>query len=156
MNYTQTECDLIDEEGVRLRVYTCSAGRKTIGVGHLLSTAEIKAGLSEVSLEWAGKQLHADIGLSMAGCAMLFGRERFDAMTEPRQRTLCKMVFQLGTSGVAGFRKMVSAVLRDDWVTASREALDSKWARQDTPSRARRAAEVLRTGMDYGSARRAA
>ena len=154
MNYTQAEIDLIAEEGLRLRVYRCTAGHPTIGVGHKLTPAELKENLREVSLEWAGRTLHNDIAIAAGGCVMLFGRERFDRMAEPRQRTLMKMVFQMGIDGVMRFRRMVAAVLRDDWVAASREALDSKWARSDSPARARRAAEVLRTGMNYGEARK--
>ena len=154
MDYTQAEIDLIAEEGLRLLVYKCTAGHPTIGVGHKLTPQELKENLREVSLEWAGRTLHADIALALGGCNMIFGRERFDRMAEPRQRTLMKMVFQLGTGGLSKFRKMVAAIMRDDWVAASREALDSKWARSDSPARAKRAAEVLRTGMNYGEARR--
>jgi lysozyme len=148
MNYVQAEMDLIKEEGLRLCVYKCTAGHPTIGVGHKLAPQELRENLREVSLEWAGRTLHADIALALGGCSMIFGRERFDAMAEPRQRTLMKMVFQMGTDGVMRFRKMCAAIMRDDWATAAAEALDSKWAKSDSPIRARRAAEVLRTGRD--------
>ena len=156
MNHIQAEIDLIEEEALRLRVYRCSNGYPTIGVGHKLTPAELKEGLREVSLERAGELLHQDVSLALAGCVMIFGRERFDAMAEPRARTLLKMVFQMGATNVSEFRRMVAAILRDDWTSAARAALDSKWARKDSPARARRAAEVLRTGMDYGAARRSA
>lgn len=149
MNYTQTELDLIRDEGIRLRVYRCTAGHPTIGVGHKLTEREILTGLSEISLEQAGHLLHIDIGIALNGCAAIFGRDRFDAFTEPRQRALVNMCFQLGTQGLAGFRRMVAAIMRGDWLTAHREALDSKWATQDSPGRAHRVAEMFLEGPAY-------
>lgn len=146
MNYTQTELDLIRDEGVRLRVYRCTAGHLTIGVGHKLTEREVLQGLSEISLEQAGYLLHMDIGIAMNGCASIFGRDRFDGMLETRQRALVNMCFQMGAQGLAKFRKMVDAIMRDDWATAQAEALDSKWARSDSPARAQRVAHMLGRG----------
>ena len=147
MDYHALERKLTREEGVKLVPYRCSAGHWTIGVGHKMSPAEIRD-MRSISVERAGQLLHHDIGLAVAGAIQIFGRERFEAMAEPRQRALVEMVFQLGTAGVAGFVRMVGAIFRDDWDEAADEALDSKWARKDTPYRARRVAEVLRTGVD--------
>ena len=146
MNYTQTELDLIRDEGVKLRVYRCTAGHLTIGVGHKLTEREVLQGLSEISLEQAGNLLHMDIGIAMNGCASIFGRDRFDSFTEARQRALVNMCFQMGTQGLAKFRRMIDAIMRDDWATAQSEALDSKWARSDSPARAQRVAHMLGRG----------
>jgi len=146
MNYTQTELDLIRDEGVRLRVYKCTSGHLTIGVGHKLTERELLQGLSEISLEQAGYLLHMDIGIAMNGCASIFGRDRFDSFTEARQRALVNMCFQMGTQGLTKFRRMIDAIMRDDWATAQAEALDSKWARSDSPARAQRVAHMLGRG----------
>lgn len=146
MNYTQTELDLIRDEGVRLRVYRCTAGHLTIGVGHKLTEREVLQGLSEISLEQAGYLLHMDIGIAMNGCASIFGRDRFDAMLEARQRALVNMCFQMGTQGLANFRRMIDAIMRNDWAMAQAEALDSKWARSDSPARAQRVAHMIGRG----------
>ena len=143
MNYTQTELDLIRDEGVRLRVYKCTAGHLTIGVGHKLTEREILTGMSEISLEQAGHLLHIDIGIAMNGCASIFGRDRFDGFTEARQRALVNMCFQMGAQGLSKFKKMIDAIMRDLWHVAFAEALDSKWARQDSPGRAHRVAEMF-------------
>jgi lysozyme len=146
MNYLQTELDLIRDEGVRLRAYKCTTGHLTIGVGHKLTPREIQADMTEISLEQAGYLLHQDIGLALGGCRGIFGRWHFDGLSEPRQRALVGMCFQMGTDGLAKFRKMVSAIMRNDWPTAHREALDSKWARSDSPARAQRVAKVILEG----------
>lgn len=146
MNYTDMELDLIRDEGIRLRVYRCSNGHPTIGVGHKLTEREILTGLNEISLEQAGHLLHIDIGIALNGCASIFGRDRFDSFTESRQRALVNMCFQLGMQGLANFKRMVAAIMQGDWLTAHREALDSKWARKDSPGRARRVAEMFLEG----------
>lgn len=143
MNYLQCELDLIRDEGVRLRAYRCSAGFLTIGVGHKLTPREIQSDMTEISLEQAGYLLHQDIGLALGGCYGIFGRWHFDGLSEPRQRALVNMCFQLGTAGLAKFKRMVAAIMANDWPTAQKEALDSKWARSDSPARAQRVAKEL-------------
>ena len=143
MNYTQMELDLIRDEGIRLRVYRCTAGHLTIGVGHKLTEREVLQGLSETSLEQAGYLLHMDIGIAMNGCASIFGRDRFDSFTEARQRALVNMCFQMGAQGLANFKRMIAAIMSNDWDEAADEALDSKWARSDSPERARRVAKMI-------------
>lgn len=144
MNYIQLELDLIRDESIRLRVYRCSKGHLTIGVGHKLTQAELTMGLSEISLEQAGKLLHQDIGSALGGCYAIFGREQFDAFPEPRQHALVNMCFQMGQRGLQGFADMVKAVKRGDWAAAYREALDSEWARSDSPKRALRVAKAFK------------
>lgn len=146
MNYLQTELDLIRDEGIRLRAYKCTAGHLTIGVGHKLTPREIQSDMTTISLEQAGYLLHQDIGLALAGCYGIFGRWHFDGLSEPRQRALVNMCFQLGTAGLANFKRMVAAILRGDWAEAHKEALDSKWARSDSPARAQRVAKELLGG----------
>ena len=143
MNYTQTELDLIRDEGIRLRVYRCTAGHPTIGVGHKLTEREILTGLSEISLEQAGNLLHRDIAIALNGCHHIFGRERFDGFSEARQRALVNMCFQLGRQGLTNFRKTIALIMQDKWGAAYTEALDSKWAQVDSPGRAHRVAKMF-------------
>ncbi len=55
---------------------------------------------------------------------------------------LIAMAYQLGISGLKGFKKMLSAFRAGDYALASREMLNSRWAKQ-TPNRAKRASEVI-------------
>lgn len=59
------------------------------------------------------------------------------------QRALANMAYQLGVNGVLRFRKMISALEKDDRLEAARQALDSSYARQ-TPARAKRVATLIR------------
>ena len=56
---------------------------------------------------------------------------------------LALMAYQLGSNGVLGFRKMMSALQRGEREEAADHAMDSAWARQ-TPTRARRVATLIR------------
>ena len=62
-----------------------------------------------------------------------------------RLAVLESMCYQLGIAGFRKFKNMISAIDIGDWGEAAKQALDSRWAKQ-TPKRAERHAEVLRTG----------
>ena len=62
------------------------------------------------------------------------------------RRARANMGYQLGIAELMGFKRMLAAMERGDYEAAAREMLDSKWARQDSPGRARRLAERMRRG----------
>jgi len=64
---------------------------------------------------------------------------------EARSDVLISMAYQMGVDGLALFRGMLTAVTQRDFDAAANAMLDSLWARQ-TAGRARRHAEVMRTG----------
>ena len=66
-------------------------------------------------------------------------------MYDERQYALIDMCFQLGAYGVSKFKNMLSAMREGDWDKASKECLNSKYARQ-TPKRAERIAHLIKTG----------
>lgn len=70
----------------------------------------------------------------------------YKKLSDVRQRALLNMAFQMGIEKLLTFKKMLSALEAGDWLLAEHHALDSKWAREDSPARARRVAESLRTG----------
>ena len=75
---------------------------------------------------------------------IFFGQ--FDALPDHVQEVLINMRFQLGPGGFRSFQKFIGAIHGWDFVLAQKEGLDSKWARSDTPERARELMEVLRHG----------
>jgi len=73
----------------------------------------------------------------------------FVTTLDPARRGVFEnMCFQLGITKLRKFAKMWAAARNFDWETAAAEALDSAWARQ-TPERAKRLAEQLKTGIWY-------
>lgn len=62
-----------------------------------------------------------------------------------RADILYSMAFQMGINGLAGFKNTLVMISNGNFTGASSGMLSSKWAQQ-TPNRAQRHAEVMRTG----------
>lgn len=128
--------DFVFEEGFKTKVYTCTAGKMTIGIGHNLEASGID---EDLLIE----QFWRDLERVERGLKLLFAR--YDNFTDARKLALLQMAFQLGIDGVKKFNKMCVAINAGDWDNAAKEALQSKWASQ-TPARAHRMASRLITG----------
>jgi len=60
------------------------------------------------------------------------------------EEIIIEMIFQLGKTGVSKFRNMWKALSELNYVGASYEMLDSRWAKQ-TPNRANDMADTMRS-----------
>lgn len=132
------------EEGFREKPYYCTEGFPTIGIGfrignkgeplpdRVMFLAEAQV-LLEQKIESAEEKLQRAFPVGWLKCNL------------ERKVILISMYFQLGLTGISNFRKMWAAINAGDFVTASAEMLDSRWAKQ-TPRRAYRQAEVMRSG----------
>lgn len=137
MNLERLYARLTLDEGKRQKPYRCSEGKLTIGVGRNLDDRGLTD--SEIAL-----LLENDVALAAADCRRLF--YQFDDLDDVRQEVLVNMAFNLGYERLSGFKKLRAAVRARNWPAASREMLDSKWARQVGP-RADRLAQAMRTGV---------
>lgn len=126
-------------EGLRLHAYQDHLGFWTIGYGRLIDERR-GGGISEAEAELLlrndVKRVQADIERRLPWVR---------GLSDARQQALCNMGFQLGVSGLLGFRRMLDALKRGRFHLASQEALNSRWARQ-TPSRAEEVADMIRDG----------
>ena len=139
MNRDQLIADLKTDEGWSATVYRDTEGFETIGFGFLVDPRRSGGMPREVGEYWLRflvDQLVPSLRRALP---------RFDVYPEPVQRALCNMSYQLGLSGLLGFRKMLAAIDRGDYAQAQREALDSRWAIQ-TPNRARKVAALIASG----------
>lgn len=127
------------DEGVVPHAYEDSEGWLTIGVGRLIDRR--KGGrLRDDEIEYL---LQNDI---TEKTDELIRRLPWVAdLDETRQAVLINMAFNLGVSGLMGFRKTLALVKAGDYAAASVEMLDSKWARQ-VKGRATRLSKQMRTG----------
>jgi lysozyme len=128
---------LIRQEALRLRPYTDTRGRLTIGVGRNLSDS----GITEYEATYL---LDNDIDRTIRGLAARYPTW-FPQLDPVRQAVLINMAFNLGLGGLAGFTRMLAAVAAGQYVEASTEMLDSSWARQ-VGARAGELAAQMRTG----------
>lgn len=125
------------DEGLMLKPYRDTVGKLTIGYGRNLDDVGI-------TLEEAGILLGTDMRRAEAEVVRAF--DWYTSLDGPRQAVLVNMAFNLGIGGLLGFRRMIAAIERHDFVTAAREALDSRWSRQ-VGERSTRLAKQLRTGV---------
>jgi len=126
---------LIKHEGVRLHPYKCTANKLTIGVGRNLEDKGITH--SE-----ALAMLDNDIAYFEQKLMKYSWSNNIDSV---RRAVLLDMAFNLGISGLLKFNNMIGALNSKDYFRASREMLDSKWAKQ-VKNRALELAEMMATG----------
>lgn len=131
---THEERLLVKHEGLRLKPYTCSTGKLTIGVGRNIED-------NGISDEEAVSLLRNDI----ARCQRELNSFNFHNLNFARMLALRNMLFNLGLTRFSTFKKMINALHIGDYEIAANEMLCSKWARQ-VGDRATCLAEIIRTG----------
>jgi lysozyme len=87
--------------------------------------------------------LQKDLQESIRGARELMEEHGCKDIDEKAEELLIEMVFQLGRTGVSKFRNMWKCLSELNYVGASFEMLDSKWAKQ-TPNRAKAMAEQMK------------
>lgn len=122
-------------EGLRLQPYKCTAGKLTIGYGRNIEDNGISVYEAEVMLE-------NDIQKCYALCIKF---PFWNNLNEVRQSVILDMCYNLGFTRLQGFKKMLKALEIQDYKSAAKEMLDSKWAR-DVKSRATELAELMTYG----------
>ena len=133
---TTLQALLIRHEGLRLKPYTCTAGKMTIGVGRNLDDN----GITEVE---AMNMLDRDIAVTTATLRDEF--PWFADLDRTRKDAVISLGFNLGMPRLKGFKKFLAAMEAKDYEMAATEALDSKWATQ-VGKRAIELAGMIRTG----------
>ena len=140
MDWDRIIADIKADEGWRAHAYQDHRGFWTIGYGFLID--ERKGGhLPRVVADFWLQHI-LDERVSMLRNAF----PSWGEYPEGVKRALVNMSFQLGVAGLLGFHDMIQALNCGDYQKAAAEALDSKWASEkQTPERARRVAEWIRT-----------
>jgi lysozyme len=125
-------------EGVEHKPYKCTAGYLTIGVGRNIE----ERGISDDEIDYL---LNNDIKIAIDEISATY--DWFFDLSEVRQRVIIDMVFNLGLPRFAQFKNMIAAIEAEDYVQASNEMMDSRWAQQ-VGIRASRLSEMMETGED--------
>lgn len=128
------------EEGWRDQPYYCSEGYPTVGYGFRL------AGKGDQLPNFVLPRAAGDAWLD----ALILSIEhtmssKTTRMNVARSAVIVSMCYQIGIQGVLQFKRMWAAIDWQDWQAAADEMLDSRWAKQ-TPERAQRHAQIMRTG----------
>ena len=132
-------------------VYKCPAGANTIGYGYNLdsnslhlSSLEInhafRNGMCEVEAE---RILIIMVKKTVEELKRIF--TNWNEISKIRQDALTNMCFNLGVTRFLKFKKMIALVEANDFVAASKEGLNSLWAKQ-LPARSKRVMDLLKQG----------
>ena len=111
-------------------------GKVTIGYGRNLDDK----GISKTEASFL---LSNDIRETIDEAKFIF--PYFENLTENRQYVVCNMLFNLGRSRLTGFKKMFEALEKGNYLEASKEMLDSRWANQ-VGDRAKELAALMEIG----------
>lgn len=144
---------LMQDEGNRTSIYTDTTGHLSIGVGFNLNREAptvvkndlMKAGISDdvaekliagdrnvtITQEQVKKLLENDIeehrrmAVDFAG-----GESKFNSLPKNIQDVLINMTFNMGSGGIASFKKMQEALNNGDYEGVAKEIVDSKYCSQ--------------------------
>lgn len=122
-------------EGINLHLYKDTVDKTTIGYGRNIQDNGISQEEADFMFENDFSRCEKDL-------------KKFSWYLNQStnvQSALINMCFNLGINRLTGFRKMITALINKDYETASKEALDSKWANQ-VGQRAKDVAIVLSQG----------
>jgi lysozyme len=136
MNRTALVTRLVQHEGLRLKPYTDTVGKLTIGVGRNLTDD----GITECE---ARTMLDNDINTAFKFCQSRIAC--FGALNDVRQNVLVEMAFNLGGPKLLQFTQMLAALERADFAEASKQMLDSAWAKE-VGDRAQELAKLMKDG----------
>ncbi len=132
------------EEGYREKPYYCSEGYPTIGIGTKIGPKGASLALYQFSVNKEVAKAMLDKEL-LEVVTELHRESWYAGLDKDRAIIIQSMCYQMGCSGVKKFKNMLKALEAQDWEEASKQALDSRWARQ-TPDRAHRHAHVIEGG----------
>lgn len=134
--------------------YPDSKGLWTVGIGrcvetnpltgsewaYLLASKLIKVTLSEDGAEWL-------MSTQLSECQATIARRFswFAELSQVRQDILVEMYYQMGP-GFFTFNDMFEALAKHDYAQAAKHGLNSKWAKKDSPRRAREMMKRMESG----------
>lgn len=134
--------DLLEQlkrhEGFREKPYKCTGDKLTIGYGWNLDDVGISEALAEFVLQQQVSYIQLD-------CLREFEWYRDKELKPARRDVVTNMCFNLGLAGFKKFKKAIKAIEEKNYEEASKEMLDSRWARQ-VGNRAEELAEQMKTG----------
>ena len=107
-------------EGVSDKLYTCTQGKLTIGVGYNIEDR----GLPDEVIDYLYKK---DITRIIQEALEIY--PEFSTYPDNVKIVICDMLM-MGKTRYMTFKNMIKAIKEHDWVTAAHEMKDSRWYHQ--------------------------
>jgi len=119
---------IMEHEGFVPKIYKDSRGLATIGYGHLVKPTDI----FEEEVEYSEEELYElflkDLQEAKEGANTLVGH--IEDLHPNAWECIVEMIYQLGTTGVMKFAKMLLALEEKNYYEAHLQMLDSLWRKQ--------------------------
>lgn len=137
---------LVLNEGLKLKPYTCTAGKRTIGIGRNFQDVPFSVqecvvlfGTSSISFNNADKALSKGITKEQAfmlldndikKCVKQLEKQSFwDAVSDSdeRSRAIIDLCFNMGIGTLLTFKNTLKFIEEKDWKNAAENLVKSKW-----------------------------
>ena len=149
MNLDILRKEIEADEGCVYKIYRCSEGYPTAGIGHLLTEWDEeyydKPIGTPVPEEKVQEWFINDVQTAINDCNDIFNS--FEKLPEDIQHVLINMSFQLGKPRLSKFRRMIAAVEMEDYREMALQMEDSRWFKQTTNRAQRLIDRVVRQGV---------
>ena len=149
MNIDVLRKEIEADEGCVYKIYRCSEGYPTAGIGHLLTEWDEeyydKPIGTPVPEEKVQEWFVNDVQTAINDCNDIFNS--FEKLPEDIQHVLINMAFQLGKPRLSKFRLMIAAVEMEDYREMALQMEDSRWFKQTTNRAQRLIDRVVRQGV---------
>ena len=126
-------------EGFEPRVYKCPNGFDTIGYGFAIKDLFMDKEIADFILDKKIRGILAGIEANDDWDQWFWDKP------QNVKEVLVNMIFQIGFSGVRRFRLTIQYIKDDNFLMAAEEMLDSKWARSDSPNRAKELSDIIKS-----------
>jgi len=137
MNLNKAVKNIAQEEGFSSVVYKCTEGYDTIGHGFAIKDLKLPEEVSSIILKYKIYDLFN---------TMIETLPWFRTLPDGVQIACLDMAYQMGLEGFSKFRNTINYLRTGDFPQASKEVLNSKYARQ-TKNRAMRVSETFKRGV---------
>ena len=123
-----------EHEGFSPVVYKCPNGYDTVGYGQRVKYLKVTEEQAEQWLVDEVKDLQRRISATF---------DWWEESPEDVKNVVISMVYQMGLKSFSSFKKTIYLLETEQYECASEEMLDSKWARKDSPNRAKELSDIL-------------
>ena len=144
--------EISKDEGKVLHAYLCSELHATVGIGHKILDTDPEKDLEIFGVNW--EQVPDDQRISEHRCYVLFQEDvqiaingcmgiynNWEDLPQEIQHVFVNMCFQIGKRGPSNYKNMKAAIEDNNFTLAAVEMMDSRWAEDQTPQRAKRLAD---------------
>ena len=149
MNINTLREEIEADEGCEYKIYRCSEGYPTAGIGHLLTEWDEeyydKPIGTLVPEEKVQEWFVNDVQTAINDCNDIFNS--FEKLPEDIQHVLINMAFQLGGPRLRKFKLMIAAVEVEDYREMALQMEDSRWFKQTTNRAQRLIDRVVKQGV---------